>query len=179
MDIEARSDRGPARPEYTGEGDSEPTVRQQQPIPEEIRSLSTMAEPDYVDLFTMTAGIPGRSPEQWARTVMGDILGRKAQVLWRGLLGLRLSASPDRVAGWKIADRGEDWIRLEAASWFLTAHLVFEADDEHVSLASFVHYDRAIASRVWPPVSTRHRAVVPIVLRKARALLQPAASARQ
>jgi hypothetical protein len=179
MDIEARSGNGPARSEDTGEDDSEPTVLQQQPVPEEIRSLSTMAEPDYVDLFTMTAGIPGRSPEQWARTVLADVLGRTGQVLWRGLLGLRLTASPDRVAGWKIADRGEDWIRLEAASWFLTARLVVEADDEHVSLATFVHYDRPIASRIWPPVSTRHRVVVPIVLCKAYTLLRPAASARQ
>ena len=73
-----------------------------------------------------------------------DVGGRGAQFIWRVLLGMRLRAAPDRVAGWQIADRGEDWIRIEATSWFLTGHLVVQADDEHVSLATFIRYDRPL-----------------------------------
>lgn len=111
-----------------------PAVRQRRPVPEEIRALSTMADPGYVDVFTMDSGVPGRSAEQWARTMFEDVAGRQAQIIWRVLLGMRLKAAPGRVAGWKIADRGDNWVRLEADSWFLTGHLVVQADDEHVSL---------------------------------------------
>ena len=48
-----------------------PTVVQQHSVPGAIRSLSTLASPDYVDLFTIaTDGAAGRSPEQWARAAV-------------------------------------------------------------------------------------------------------------
>lgn len=161
------------RPGGSDEADSVPTVLQQQPVPDEIRALSTMTDPSYVDVFTMTGGVPGRSPEQWARVMFEVVVGRKAQLLWRGLLGLHLKAAPDRVAGWKIADRGDNWIRLEASSWFLTNHLVVQADDDHVSLATFIRYDRPVASRIWPPISKRHRHAAPGLLRQAHRTQQP------
>lgn len=166
MSVKQGKGRG-LRPVASNEEDSLPTVLQQQPVPEEIRALSTMTDPGYVDLFTMAGGIPGRSPEQWARVMFEDVGGRTAQAIWRGLLGLRLKTAPDRVAGWRIADRGADWVRLEASSWFLTGHLVVKADDEHVSLATYVRYDRSVASRIWPPISKRHRRVAPSLLRQA------------
>ena len=58
--------------------------------------------------------------------------------------------------GWKIADRGDSWIRLEAASWFLTGHVLVHVDNDQLSLASFVRYDRPLATLVWPPVSLIH-----------------------
>ncbi|MEV0374367.1 hypothetical protein AB0I10_32005 [Streptomyces sp. NPDC050636] len=153
-----------------------PAVRRQQPVPEQIRALSTMTGPDYVDAFTMTGGVPGKSPEQWARVLFEDMAGRKGQFIWRVLLGLRLMASPDRVAGWKIADHGDDWIRLEASSWFLAGHLVVQADDERVSLATFLRYDRPLASRVWPPLAKVHRRLAPDLLRDAHRAQQPSPS---
>ncbi|WP_412074928.1 hypothetical protein ACLF6K_02125 [Streptomyces xanthophaeus] len=144
-----------------------PAVRRQEPVPEQIRALSTMTDPSYVDLFTMSGGVPGRSPEQWARVLFDDVAGRGGQFVWRIPLGLRLTAAPDRVAGWRIADRGDDWIRLEARSWFLTGHLVVQADDEHVSLATFIRYDRPVASRIWLPLSKKHRQLAPALLRDA------------
>ena len=97
-----------------------------------------------------------------------DVLGGRAQFVWRVLMGLRLKAAPDRVAGWRIAERGDDYVRLEASSWFLTAHLVVQADDEHVSFATFIRYDRPLAARVWPPMSKVHRKSAPGLLRQAR-----------
>src|SRR5262249_27930003 len=112
-------------------GDSVPTVFQQPNVPQAIRALSTLASPDYVGLFTIaTDGAAGRSPERWARAGVEDAAGLAGQFVWRVLCGLRLERrpSPDYVGGWKIADRGDNWIRLEAASWFMTAHLVVEVD---------------------------------------------------
>jgi hypothetical protein len=139
-------------------------------LPEAIRSLGALANPDYVDLYTVTTSeATDKSPEDWARAALEETpTGRSAPSLWR-LLGLRLGPrhSPDYVQGWKIADRGDNWIRLEAASWFLTAHAVVHVDEGHVSVALFLRYDRPIAAFVWPPVSIMHRRAVPAMLRQA------------
>ena len=139
-------------------------------VTEAIRCLDTLASPDYVDLVTATTSqAMDKSAEDWARALLEDTPGgRSAPVLWR-LLGLRLgpTPSPDFVQGWNIADRGEDWIRIETASWFMTVHAVVEFDDGHVSLALFVRYDRPIAALIWPPVSVLHRRGMPVMLQQA------------
>jgi hypothetical protein len=148
-------------------GDTVPTVFQQRNVPEAIRSLSTLANPDYVDLFTVTTdAAAGGSPEQWARAGLEDAAGLAGQFVWRVLCGLRLERrpSPDYVGGWKIADRGDSWIRLEAASWFMTAHIVVQLDDGQVSVATFIRYDRPMAALVWPPLSAGHRLAMPGLL---------------
>ena len=147
-----------------------PSVFQQPNVPEAVRSLSTLATPDYVDLFRITTdGTAGRSPEQWARAGVEDAAGLAGQFVWRVLCGLRLGwrPSPDYVGGWKIADRGDSWIRLEAASWFMTAQIVVQADDRQLSVATFIRYDRPMAALVWPPLSAGHRLAMPGLLRQA------------
>jgi hypothetical protein len=139
-------------------------------IPETIRAHDTLASPDYVDVFRVPAsGAIDRSPEEWARAVLEETpTGRLAPALWRRL-GLRLGPTPsaEHVQGLKIAARGEDWIRLETASWFMTAHGIVHIDDHHLSLALFVRYDHPIASLVWMPESAMHRRAVPVMLRQA------------
>lgn len=139
-------------------------------IPEAVRRLDTMARPAYADLFTATTSrATDRSAEEWARAALEDSpSGRSAPFLWR-LLGLRLGPthSPDHVQGWKIADRGENWIRVETSSWFMTAHGVVQSGDGQLSLALFVRYDRPIAALIWPAVSVLHRRGVPAMLRQA------------
>src|SRR4029450_1567378 len=100
------------------------------------------------------------------RTAIEDVAGLGGQFIWRGILGLRLKSRPStgRVGGWKIADRGEDWIRLEAASWFMTAHLVTGLGDGHLSVGTFIRYDRPIAALIWVPVSAVHRRLMPGLL---------------
>ncbi|MGH7856074.1 MAG: hypothetical protein ACREQY_02000, partial [Candidatus Binatia bacterium] len=71
------------------------------------------------------------------------------------------------VGGWQIADRGDSWIRLEASSCFLTAHIVVKVDDGQVSVATFIRYDRPLASLVWRPLSAGHRLAMPGLLRDA------------
>ena len=146
-----------------------PLVLQQHDVPEAIRSLTTLASPDYVDLFTVTTdAAAGASPEQWARAGLEDAAGLAGQFVWQVLCGLRLERrpSPDYVAGWRIADRGKRWIRLEAASWFMTAHIVFRLDDGQVSVATFIRYDRLVAALLWPPLSAGHRLAMPGLLRQ-------------
>lgn len=127
---------------------------------------------DYVDHFTMAGAIPSVSAQRWARTVTEDVLGHRAQFVWRVLLGLRLRSAPERIAGWRVADRAEDLVRLEADSWFLTANVVVRTDDRHVSMVTLIRYDRAVAARAWPPLSVLHRRAVPGALRQAYRVLR-------
>jgi hypothetical protein len=142
-----------------------------------VRALSSLRHVDYADQFTVATGADA-APERWARAMFGDVPGLGEQLIWRGFLGLRLSRgrSPDTVAGWRIGDRGADWIRLEAASWFLSADMVVLAPGGRLSLATFLRYDRFPARLVWPPLSAVHRGLVPGVLRGAVAKISAAGS---
>jgi hypothetical protein len=145
------------------------SVIQQRTIPESIRALSGMDRPDYIDVFTVTTnGVADATPEQWFRTALEDVAGRGGQFIWRGVLGLRLKSRPstERVGGWKIADRGEDWIRLEASSWFMTVHLVTRLDDGQLFAGTFIRYDHPIAPLIWVPASAVHRRMMPGLLVK-------------
>lgn len=143
------------------------SVIQERTIPEAIRVLSGMDRPDYFDVFTVTTtGAANATPEQWFRTALDDVAGRGGRFIWRGVLGLRLKSRPstERIAGWRIADRGEDWIRLEASSWFLTAHLVTRLGDGHLFAGTFIRYDHPIAPLIWVPLSAVHRRLMPGLL---------------
>jgi hypothetical protein len=87
----------------------------------------------------------------------------------RVALGLRLQLrpSPDHVLGWKIVHRDDTSMRIEAASWFLTGHVVLHVDAGQLSFASFIRYDRPLARLVWPPVSLIHRQVARLLVRNA------------
>jgi predicted oxidoreductase len=151
-----------------------PTVLQQYDVPDAIRSLTTMATHDYVDVFTVTtSAAQDWSPEHWARAGLDFAAGLAGQFVWRVLLGLRLErrSSPDYVAGWKIVGRDDSEVVLEAASWFLTAQIVVRVGDGQVSVATFIRYDRPIAGLVWPPLSVGHRRAMPGLLRQAARIL--------
>ncbi|MFB7249718.1 hypothetical protein [Microbacterium sp. NPDC056234] len=137
-------------------------------IPGADRAASALSDADYADAFSLATGVVA-SPEQWARAMFGDVPGPAQQFIWRGLLGIRLrrGRSPRTVAGWRIAAASERWVRLEAASWFLSAELVVRTFEGGVSLSTFVRYDRAAARIVWPPLSAVHRLLIPGVLRTA------------
>jgi hypothetical protein len=138
------------------------------------RSLDSLAAIDYADLFTVDTTAEA-TPEQWARAMFGHVPSAAQIFIWRWLLGLRLSRggrSPETVAGWRIGGRGDEWIRLEAASWFLSAGLTVETGGGQVGLRTTVHYDRPIGRVVWPPCSAVHRRLVPGVLRTAAVKIQ-------
>jgi len=110
--------------------------------------------------------------EQWVRAMLRGVpcgLLIFVPLVQRVALGLRLElrSSPDYVLGWKIVDRGDNWLRVEAASWFLTGHVVVHVDDGQLSVASFIRYDRGPAALIWPPVSLIHRQVALALIRSA------------
>jgi hypothetical protein len=139
-------------------------------IAESVRALSSLPDIDYADQVTLSTDAHA-TPEQWARAMFGDVPSVAELLIWRGLLGLRLSRgrSPATVAGWQIGDRGDNWIRLEAASWFLTANMLVQTAGGRVSLGTLLHYDRRLGHGVWPPLSVIHRRLVPGLLRAAAA----------
>ncbi|GAA3388501.1 hypothetical protein [Cryptosporangium minutisporangium] len=139
-------------------------------VTESVRALSSLADAHYADHFALvTDSAADATPEQWARAMFGDVPNPGERFIWRGLLGLRLSPgrSPDTVAGWRIGERGNGWIRLETASWFLSANLVVQAADGQVSLGTFIRYDRRLGGWIWRPLSRVHRRLTPGVLRDA------------
>ena len=144
-------------------------------VPESARALSSVPDFDYVDHFSLVTDAHA-TPEQWARAMFGDVPSIGQQAIWRGLLQLRLSRgrSPDTVAGWRIGGRGPDWLRLEAASWFLTANLIVRAADGRVSLTTVLRYERRVGHHVWPRLSAVHRQLIPGVLRGAAASIRAA-----
>jgi len=137
-------------------------------VAESELALSSLSSIDYADHFTRATAADA-TPERWARAMFGDTPNATELLIWRVLLGLRLSRgpSPDTVAGWRIGGRGQDWIRLEAASWLLEANLVVQATSDRVALGTFIRYGRWPAHLIWPPLSAIHRYVVPGLLRKA------------
>jgi|ERR1700733_2257252 len=148
------------------------TTRWQREVPEAIRTLGTLPNADYADIVTAAIDAAPAEPEQ----VIHETLRRmpRGLVLFipfvqRVMLGLRLKLqpSPEYLLGWKIAERGDNWLRIEAASWFLTGHVVIHVDDRQISLASFIRYDRRLAAFVWPPVSLIHRQVALALVRGA------------
>jgi hypothetical protein len=144
-------------------------------VPGAVRSLTTLADPDYVDLFTVqTATAADRSAEEWARAVLeqAPVSRRNARMLWR-LMGLRLGPrhSADHVQGWKIAARGDNWLRVETASWYVTAQAVCLVEESQVSMSLSLRYDRAVAALVWALVSGPHQRAVPVMLHQAVKLM--------
>lgn len=137
-------------------------------LPAPVLAIHALPRIDYADQFTLRTDAEA-TPERWARAMFGDAPSFRHKLIWRALLGLRLhpDASPWHVAGWLIGARGDDWIRLDATSWFLAAHLVVQPDDGNVTLTTLLHYRRFPAPVVWGVLSTVHRRLVPVVLRGA------------
>lgn len=171
------SSAAPQRPDpFSGDrdrGTAASTVRWGREVPETIRSLGELADADYADIVTATIDeTPGRAPEQLVYAALEGVppgLLFFIPLAQRVFLGLRLKLrpSPDRLLGWKIAERGENWMRIEAASWLLTGHVVMHLDEGQMSLASFIRYDRRPARLIWPPVSLIHRQVALALVRSA------------
>ncbi|HEY4824091.1 MAG TPA: hypothetical protein VIH49_03500 [Solirubrobacteraceae bacterium] len=149
------------------------TVRWQRDVPESIRLLGALEGADYEDVVTSAMQeLPDMTPEQLVRATLTRLprgLLLVVPLIQRVVLGLRLELrpSPDHVLGWKIAERAENWIRIEAASWFLTGHVVMHAEDGCLSFATFVRYERRPAALVWAPVSLIHRQVALALVRSA------------
>jgi hypothetical protein len=141
-------------------------------VPAALRALDTLVATDYADVFTATAAEPAPRPlDAW----LGSVLSRRPSGLdrlpfeiQRHVLRMRLDrdSAEERLLGWPIAARGDDWLRLEATGPLMTGHLVFHADDRRLAMATFVRYEHPLAPLVWRPVSLLHRQVGLAFLRR-------------
>ncbi len=148
--------------------DTRTSVEQHHEVPDFIRAASAMNDPDYVDLFSVTTpNATDHSPEEWARAGLETASAAGRFMAWRVLCALRLHTepSPDYVAGWRIGERDADWMRLEASSWFMTAHVVVAVQEGRLSIALFVRYDNLVGALRWPPLSVMHRRLMPGLMR--------------
>jgi hypothetical protein len=148
-------------------------VQWQREVPDAIRALGALENANYSDIVTVAAdeALNG-TPEHLIQAGLDGVprgLLLFIPFVQRVFLGLRLNLrpSPDHLLGWTIAEREENWIRIEAASWFLTAHVVMHAGEERMSFASFIRYERWPAAFIWPPVSLIHRQVALALVRGA------------
>jgi hypothetical protein len=148
-------------------------VQWRREVPDAIRVLGALANAHYADIVTAAVDeSPRRTPEQLIQAGLDGVprgLLLFIPLIQRVFLGLRLKlrSSPDHLLGWKIADRGDNWMRIESASWFLTAHVVMHVDQERMSFASFVRYEQWPATFIWPPISLIHRQVALALVRSA------------
>lgn len=147
-------------------------------LPPQIRSRA-LPDADYADLTTIATPVArDSSPEEWLRALLeeGSIGRHAAPRLWRRI-GLRLgpAGSADHVQGWRIADQGQDWIRIQTASWYMTAEAVLLVEDARVSLALLLRFDQPpMARAVWAVVGPGHRRGVPRMLAQAVAIRRAA-----
>jgi hypothetical protein len=138
-------------------------VAWQRPAPAEFRSLSPLTKVDYSDLVVgRTDPRADRTPEQWAQVMLDGLpapLRALIPIVQRGVLGLRLRRrpEPDRLLGWRIAEREKQRLRIEADGRLIAANVVLAIDFGRLSFATFVRYDHPLAALVWRPVSLLHR----------------------
>ncbi len=149
-----------------------PPARVTRDVPDAVRALSSLSRIDYADRFSLRTEVAA-TPEQWARAMFGDVPSPVEQLIWRGVLGFRLSRgpSPTTVGGWRIGARGTDWIRLETASWSLGADMLVQTGGGAVAWTTCLQFDHLLGRAVWAPASAVHRRLVPGVLHAAAARL--------
>ena len=137
-------------------------------IPASISELDVLGS-DYIDLFVAGTHTFGASAEDWARAAVEGAPAAGRFLAWRVACALRLEREglPGTIGGWRVVDRGEEWIRVEARSWFMTANMVFRVERERVLFATIVRYDHPAGRAIWGGVSTVHRRVAPDFLRGA------------
>lgn len=133
-----------------------------------VLATSGLARADYADHYILTRDRgSSASPEIWARSMFGDAPDLIERLVWGVVLGLRLHTdkSPSTIAGWRITEQGDDWIRLSAASRNASAALVVRVTATTLELATFMQYDRGRARISWIPAGFIHRRLAPLLLR--------------
>lgn len=115
---------------------------------------------DYFDLWSATTEVR-KTPEHWARATMEGASRVGRFLAWQTILRLRL---PGGIAGWRIIDRTDSSIVLEAVSWCMTAHAVFYVTPGKVLFGVFVRYDKPAARLIWAVTAPVHRAAAPGLL---------------
>jgi hypothetical protein len=138
------------------------------------RSIVATERCDYADAFEIPlAATDGRSAEELVRAGLESVprwLGAAVSIVHRHVLRFDLAplSAPNHLLGWRIGDCEPDSIRLSATGPLLDGVLVAKRiPPSTAALETFVSYRRPVARVVWPAVAPIHRAVVPVLLRRA------------
>lgn len=163
----AESSRGHAqRGDAAGPG-ARPDIR---PCPSEVITFAApTVSSDHVDVFVMSGTMPVRSAVDWAELLIDRGAGRWGQFLWRQVLRLRLAppGSADHIAGWRIDQRGDGWVRLGAAGVLMSGSLVVAAEGRQVHLGTYVRFKSVLGAWLWHRLETYHQRAVPKLLLQA------------
>ncbi|RDI51590.1 DUF2867 domain-containing protein [Nocardia mexicana] len=141
-------------------------------VPRDAPESDIVAAADYASAFDVSASSSQRTPEQWARQVFEHAPAAMRgflQLGWRLVLGLRLGpkSSPEHVLGWRIANRGANFVVLESHSRIMAAQNIVMTGDSTVTWATFVRFDRRIARPIWAAVKPFHHLAIPYLLGRA------------
>lgn len=141
----------------------------------QLRELTELRRVDYQDAFLVDPAEPERSPENWARAVIGDAPTGLRRALLTGWdsLGLRLGAGVGpQVLGWRLRRADEEAAVLAADSPLgIAAELVFRPLPGALLFATFVTLEGDEARAAWEEIETVHPSMV-------RRLLEGAAEPR-
>jgi hypothetical protein len=113
--------------------------------------------------------VPGRTAEQWARTVFegATVAMQRLLILWWRLLGFQLGPrqSAEHVLGWRIVKNSPDVIVLQARSLAgFTGRLVLAPGSSRLVYGTFVRCDGLAAKALCLFVAPLHRLLVSRVL---------------
>jgi hypothetical protein len=138
------------------------------------RSILATERCNYADAFGVALPTTdGRSAEELVRAGLENVprwLGAAVLIVHRHVLRFDLAplSAPNHLLGWEIADRSPDSLTLRATGPLLDGVLVAKRVPPSTAvLETFVSYRRPVARMVWAAVAPIHRAVVPVLLRRA------------
>ena len=143
-----------------------------EPKPDTLYAYCTLDRVDHVDTHLLVTDQPfAKTPEQWAREIMeGPSVAMRARLTtgWT-MLGLRVHhRGRDAIAGWPIAHRDTDYVRLQADSLLgLTGQLVTRVTEGGIEFTTFAQLDNAWARAMWARVLPTHLEIVERLLREA------------
>lgn len=142
------------------------------PDTDTLRACCTLDRVDHVDTHLLATDQPRtRTPEQWAREILegpSAVMRARLTAGWT-MLGLRVhQRGPDTIAGWPIAHRDAEYVRLQGDSLLgLTGQLVARVTDDGVEFATFVQLANPVARALWARVLPTHLEIVESLLRGA------------
>lgn len=82
-----------------------------------------------------------------------------------------LGSRVDWIAGWRVAQRGQDWVRLEAFGTLLSGNLVVRVEHQQVLLGTCVSYKTRFGGWLWRQLAPIHQRAAPGLLREGLANL--------
>lgn len=120
-------------------------------------------------------GVP-RSAERWARAMFEEapLAMRWFLIVGWSAITCRISPrrSPARILGWQIESTSPQTAVIAVRAWVgLTSRLIFFADDDLVTVASFVRFTGPVtplARVVWAATVPLHERILPHLLTAAR-----------